>query len=244
MRQRTAYVVAIADECQLDAVEPPEFFSDRQQVAQRLTRMLLVAQPINHRLGRVAREFDDGLVLERAQHERVEVARRDLRQIDDRLAFTDAPRLRPHVNAASAELAHGRLETQTRAQRRLLEKQPHHFAAQNRLGAVRGGIGFLPGREVQNGRDFSSGGGVQREQIPLLQRADVMQARMSDCHDCVSNFSPRKFLRANYLCCSKTFEIIPSPSFSSSRVTFIAGSRRSVVSCVKFASSPSSWQRA
>ena len=55
-------VVAVADERQDDALEPPEPLLDREHVGERLAGVLAEGQAVDHRDRRLGGELDDDLV--------------------------------------------------------------------------------------------------------------------------------------------------------------------------------------
>ena len=56
-QQRVRHVVAVADIGKLQPAQPPEMFLQREHVGQRLAGMIEIAQRVDHRKARPARQF-------------------------------------------------------------------------------------------------------------------------------------------------------------------------------------------
>ena len=120
-RERVEDVVAVADEREDDALEPAEPLLDREEVGQRLARMLAQREAVDHRDVCLGRQLHDHLVRTRpdddAVHEPLEV----VGDVADALARAE-DHVVGEVDGVPAELGHARLEGHPRAQARLLEE--------------------------------------------------------------------------------------------------------------------------
>ena len=137
LEQRVCDVVAaVADERDAPAGQVAERLLDRQQVGERLARMVLVESALTTGTRRPAGELVDRLLRERADHDRVDVARERAGGVGDRLAAPELQLLRRQRDRRRAEPGGGRRERDARPCRRLLEDAGDRPAAERVLVAV------------------------------------------------------------------------------------------------------------
>ena len=115
---------------------------------------------------RVGGELLDGGVAEDAQHHGIDVLAHDAGEVGDALARAQADLVAAEEDAGAAQLGHGRLEADARAQRRLLEDQAEDAARQERRV-----FAALP-RRLEARRLV--------QQVVDLVRAQIEQSRESD----------------------------------------------------------------
>ena len=163
-RQRVEDVVALADEGDGQPLKVAEALPQRQQVGQRLARMLEVAQGVDHRHGHRLGQLIHGGLGEGPCHERVHPAVERARDVVGALAATQAHIRVGQVDRAAAKLLRGQLEGDARPQAGFLEEQDHRPSSQW-LFAVG------PGE-----RPFGLQGGRRLEQARQLERRQVADA--------------------------------------------------------------------
>ena len=139
------HVIAVADEGQLQSVQAAEMLLHREHVGQRLAGMIKIAQRVDHRHARPARQFIDGGLRENARDDALGPAIQIAGDIFHRLAFPDGA---GGDHGIAAELLDGELEGHAGAQRRLFEQQSK-VAAGQRLSEARGSALDL-GSEIQH----------------------------------------------------------------------------------------------
>src|SRR5262249_55873019 len=127
-RERAGHVVAVADKDDRSPGHVAEYFAHRQKIAHGLTGVIVVGKTVDHGAGCMACELIDRLLLENAQDDGVDIATDDAREIGNALARAEADFAALEKQARAARLRHGRLKTDARAQRRLLENQRHDLA--------------------------------------------------------------------------------------------------------------------
>ena len=88
--------------------------------------MAVIGQPIDDMAGGELRELHHGFVFEGPQDDGVHELADGARVIGNRLALAKARVRLGNENAGAAEMGHGRLEADPRAQRWFLENQPEH----------------------------------------------------------------------------------------------------------------------
>ena len=132
MRERDEHVRAVADPRDADAVERAEALADRHRVGERLARVLELGQRVDHRDRRGLGPRLELVVRERADRERVDVAREHLRRVLERLAARELHLARQQRDRRAAELRHRDRERDPRARRRLAEVEAERAAGEER----------------------------------------------------------------------------------------------------------------
>ena len=118
------HVVPVAQVREGADPERPEAFAHREQVGERLARVLEVREGVHHRhLGGTREDFET-LLLEGAQHDRVEVPREHPPGVLDRLAAAELQLARGQHDRMGAQLRDPDLERDPGARAGLLEDQP------------------------------------------------------------------------------------------------------------------------
>ena len=130
------------------------------EVGQRLARVRVVAQRVDHRDAAVARHLLDVAVLEDARGDDVHVAAEDAREVADGLALAELDFALAEGGRVAAELGHGHLERDARAQRRLLEEHAERLPLEDR-----------PEAPFPRQRLLLAGGDVENLQDVLERRA-------------------------------------------------------------------------
>ena len=120
-RERVVDVVAVADERQRQPAEVAEPLVEREQVGQRLARVLADRQAVDDRDRGLRGELQHDLVRSRAGHDPVHEALEVVGDVGDALAAAEHDPL-GEVDRVPAELGHPGLERDPRAQARALEE--------------------------------------------------------------------------------------------------------------------------
>src|SRR4051812_27341710 len=121
--QRVRHVVAVADVDEPHPVEPAEPLAQRQQVGERLARVVLRREHVDHRHARVRGELLDHRVRSGANADGVNEARQYERGVAPGLAAGDLRLALAQQRGMPAELVHAHLEREPCARRRLVEDQ-------------------------------------------------------------------------------------------------------------------------
>ena len=100
-RQRAGDVVAVADVRDRDAVQGAEPLAQREQVRERLARVVQGSEPVDDRYLRGVGKLGNRLVRARPDHDRVHVARQHPGRVADRLARGPAAARRRAVRAGA-----------------------------------------------------------------------------------------------------------------------------------------------
>ena len=130
LRQRDRDVVAITDKRDADALDAPLPLVDRLQVGQRLARVALVRERVDHRHAGVLRQIDQRLVGIRPCDDPVHVSAEHPRHVRDRLSLAQAHLALRQVDRVAAQALHADIEADARPQRRLLEEQRQRLPCQ------------------------------------------------------------------------------------------------------------------
>ena len=114
-------------------------------VGHHLAGMRAPRQPVDHRHGGVARELDQRLVIEDADHDGVDIAREHARGVGDGLAAAELHLLAGEHDGVAAELAHRDVERDARARRRLVEDHRQRLAGERlaRVAPCAGACSFM-----------------------------------------------------------------------------------------------------
>ena len=94
-------------------------------------------QPVDHRNGRVPGQLAHHVVVEQADHHRVDIAREHARGVGDGLLAGELHVAAAHHDVAAAELRHADIEGDARARGMLVEDQRQHAALERRVGVGR-----------------------------------------------------------------------------------------------------------
>src|SRR6266511_149904 len=122
LQQRMGDVVAsVADECKPPLFEIPERLPHRQDVGERLARVVLVRERVDHRHRSPLCERLDRLLRERADHDRIDVAGQRTGGVGDRLAPSELELLWRERDRRGAEPRRSRGEGNPGPRRRLFE---------------------------------------------------------------------------------------------------------------------------
>ena len=140
--QRDAHVVAVAEIGEAGPGKPAQLLANRHQVGERLAGMRVVREPVDHGDVGGLRQLLDVVLLEGADHDRVEVAGQDGAGVADRLAPAQLQVVGREVEAVAAELADSDLERDTSPCGGLLEDHPQRAAGEE-LVRLAGLLRFL-----------------------------------------------------------------------------------------------------
>src|SRR5499433_2706699 len=94
---------------------------ERHHIGEHLAWMRATCETVDDRHGRVPRELGQHVMIERAHHDDVDVAREDPRRVGDGLPSPELHLLAGQQDGRAPELAHGDVEGYARAGRRLVE---------------------------------------------------------------------------------------------------------------------------
>ncbi len=108
----------------------------REEIGERLARVLEFAQRVDDRHARVGRHLFDRRMFERAQHDNVDPALEVVRDVVERLARRQPVRRLIDKKRAAAQAVHARFKREARAQRRLFEEH-HHLLAREHAAKIR-----------------------------------------------------------------------------------------------------------
>ena len=133
--QRVAHIVAVAHIRKVQPLHRPEPLLQREEIRNRLTRMLQVRQCIDHRHARARRHLRNRVVRVRAQHDHAHPPLHIVRHVGQRLALAQRRLCLVHKERTPAQRIDRRLERQPRAQRCLL-KEHHQLARIQRMAKV------------------------------------------------------------------------------------------------------------
>ena len=153
---------AVADEDDGLARDLAELFLDGKEIGEDLHRVSAVGKAVDHRHRRSGSECLQPLVAVRAEHDRVDIARRHARRVLQRLAARDLALLHRQRDRVPAELADGRLERDAGPGRSLFEQQQQRPPLERPLPAVRLQLvcaaeeqQMLVGREIGQGQEIA-----------------------------------------------------------------------------------------
>ena len=156
-RERDADVRPVADPRDADAVEAAEALPDRQQVGERLERVLVVRQSVDDRYRRGRGELVDLRLRARADGEAVEVAREHARGVTDRLAAGELQLGRGEVHDRAAQLRHRDRQRDARAGRVPAEEQAERQPFQRAVRLTGDPQALQLGRQVEHGFELRRG---------------------------------------------------------------------------------------
>ena len=117
--------------------EVAEALAQREQVGERLARVMVVGQRVDDRHARGGRHLLDVALRERADDDRRAVGGHHARGVGDRLAAPELELVGPQHDRQAAEPVHGGLERDARARGRLGEVARHGGAGERVVPAVR-----------------------------------------------------------------------------------------------------------
>ena len=133
------HVVGVAGPGHGAAADRPAMLLEGHDVGHHLARVRALGQPVDHRHRGVVGELDHVVVVERADHDGVDIARQHARGVGDGLAAAELHLLAGQHDRFAAELAHGDIERHARARRRLVEDHRERLAGE-RLGRRAGAL--------------------------------------------------------------------------------------------------------
>ena len=167
--ERVADVVAVAEVGDADAVEPAQLLADRHHVGDRLAGVELVGEPVDDGDVGVLGELVDVGLLERADHDPVEVAGEHHRGVLDRLAAAELQVAGGEVEARPAELRDADLEAHARARGRLLEDHPERAALEQPMRHPLALARLQPVGVVEDEHELLGRPVVDAEEVTALQ---------------------------------------------------------------------------
>ena len=157
------HVVAVPHEREDPTLGRPEAFLDREQVGERLARVLEVGQRVDHRhVGRAGQRLEP-LLFEGAEHDRVDVARQHAPGVLDRLTPAELKIRRRQGHRVTAELRHPDLERHAGPRGGLLEDQ-RHGPARHRI-RMQPRVDLHPGRQGHHAAELRRGQVVDRQEV-------------------------------------------------------------------------------
>src|SRR6266702_1492473 len=134
------HVVAVTHPGHLEPAAPErvraEALGDGEEVGEELAGVGRVGERVHHRHGGARRHLLQLLVLEGADHERVEVTRQDAGGVLDRLPAPELRVLRREHDAMCAELVRAHLERDAGARGGLLEDEPERHPGERTRAAL------------------------------------------------------------------------------------------------------------
>ena len=169
MHERDADVVPVPDVRDAEPVEPAETLAHGHQVGERLARMLLVREAVDHGDRGVLGELVHVGLREGSDHDRVQVARQDVGRVADRLAPPELEVGCREMERRAAELGHSDLERDARPGRRLLEDQPDGAAGEEVGRLALGARRLQLVGEVEDLLELIASPRPDRREIPALE---------------------------------------------------------------------------
>ena len=166
VHQRMRHVVAVPDVGDLDPLAAAEYLADRQEVGQRLARVEVIGEPVDHGDGGMACQVDDRLVGERAGHDAVGHPGERAGDVRDAFPLPHRDVRRPQADGVPAKLRHAGLEAHARAQGRLLEDHRQSLLRQGIAVVPR--IALDPDGQIQDLQDLVPLQVVNRDEIGAL----------------------------------------------------------------------------
>src|SRR5262245_26433234 len=133
MHPRRQHIVGIARPGHGLAADRAAMLLEGHNIGQHLAGMRAMGQAVDHRHGRMLRELEQHVVIERADHDAVDIAREHARGVSNRLAAAELHLLAGERDRLAAELAHGDIEGDARAGRRAIEDHGQRLALERRL---------------------------------------------------------------------------------------------------------------
>ena len=181
-------VVAIADECQHQPIQPAEPLPDREQVGQRLARVLALGQPVDDRDAGLGGELDGHVVRPRPEDDGIDEPLQVAGHVVDALAGAQDG-IVGQVDGVPAELGHPRLEAHPGPEAGLLEEHRQRPPGKARDGMAAGGPELsldlrgclvdakdLRGRQVRHAEQVAAAQGRRRGSHAATPAAAVVSA--------------------------------------------------------------------
>src|SRR6266550_891055 len=134
MHPRGEHVVAVARPGDGAAADRTAVLLESHNVGEHLAGMRTTSEAVDHRHSRVLGELQQRLVLSRADHDAIDVAREHPRRIRDTFAATELHVVPGERDRLAAELAHGNVEGDPRAGRRPIEDHGQRAAGERAFG--------------------------------------------------------------------------------------------------------------
>ena len=159
-------VVAVADVGEGESAEFAEMLLGGHEVGHGLAGVGVIGEAVDDGDGGVSGEFEELGVFEDAAHDAVAHAREHASDIGDALAFAQADFGGGDVESGAAEVGHGDLKADTRAQGGLFEDHGEGLAGEQRI--VTAGLAVLvleANRFVQDVAEGLRGGGGEGDEV-------------------------------------------------------------------------------
>src|ERR1700730_10594565 len=134
MHPRCEHVVAVSSPRHFTAPDRAAVLLEGHHVRHDLTRVGAPRQPVDHRNGGVARKFDQHVVIERADHDGINIARQHACRGGDRLSAAELHFLAGQHRGLAAKLAHCHIERHPGTGRRLVEDHCQHLTGDCLVG--------------------------------------------------------------------------------------------------------------
>ena len=160
--ERAGDVVAVADVGEHLVLEVAERLAQRHQVGERLQRVVLRREHVDHGHGRVGGELVEALLAARAQADRGRVAREHERGVAHGLAARELQLVRAQHHRVAAHLDDARLHRGARARRGVLEQQRDGPVLEHARG---GRLGLQLERAVEQAVQLLGGELLAGEQV-------------------------------------------------------------------------------
>src|SRR5712692_5169001 len=151
--QRVQDIVAVADPGELQTLELDAPLPEREEIGHGLARMLEVGEGVDDGYGGVARQLLERPVGEDPRGDAVDPAREIASDVGHGLALAHADLLGGEIDGGPAQLDHGDLEGDPRAQGRLLEDEGEGAPGQRRDALPGLDPGLQLGRELEDVED-------------------------------------------------------------------------------------------
>ena len=161
------HVVSVTDVGDDDAVEVYLPLVEREEVGEDLAGVEPVGQPVDHRHAGVAREAHGELVIERPDHDPVDVAGEDPRHVLDRLAGADPDLAIGDEHRFPAQLRHRDLERQPGAEAGFVEDERQGLLGQLLVLSTRAEVGLELGRDREEPVDVGPGQIDKRQKVRI-----------------------------------------------------------------------------
>src|SRR5262245_15312564 len=130
MHPRRQHIVGVARPGHGLAADRAAVLLEGHHVGQHLAGMRTMGQAVDHRHRRMPRELEQHIMLERADHDPIDIAGEHARSVRDGLAAPELHLLAGQRDRLAAKLAHGHIEGDARAGRRPVKDHGERLAPQ------------------------------------------------------------------------------------------------------------------
>ena len=139
------HVVGVADPGDLGALDRAAMLFEGLDVGHHLAGMGAARQPVDHRHVRGAGEIEQIVMVEDADHDRIDIAAHDAGGVGQRLLAGELHLVARQEHRLAAELAHADIEADAGARRLLLEDHRQHLVREQlgALAALGAGLQFI-----------------------------------------------------------------------------------------------------